>query len=212
MTTDNSAASRLFPYALFALYLTLFTVCAIRPYDRTVWFAENLPIVAIVATLVLTFRWYRFSNTAYLMMAVLVFLHTVGGHYTFELVPFDWVTDRLGFERNHYDRVAHFSVGFYAFACAELLERFRLVRGRWMVFLVPVMAIFTVAAIYEIIEWIFAVLSDPSAGAAFLGSQGDQWDAQKDMLADGLGAIAASVLYLVLRRRGTTNSSPAPGS
>ncbi len=194
------------------MYLTLFTVCAIRPYDRTIWFAENLPIVLIVATLVLTFRWFRFSNTAVRDDGGARLPHTIGGHYTFELVPFDWVTDGLGFERNHYDRVAHFSVGFYAFACAELLERFKLVKGRWMVFLVPVMAIFTVAAIYEIIEWIFAVLSDPSAGAAFLGSQGDQWDAQKDMLADGLGAIAASVLYLVLRRRGATDCSPAAGS
>ncbi len=212
MMTNSSSASRFFPHGLFVLYLALFTVCAIRPYDRTIWFAENLPIVLIVAALVLSFRWFRFSNTAYVMMAVLVFLHTIGGHYTFELVPFDWVTDSLGFERNHYDRVAHFSVGFYAFAFAELLERFKLVKGRWMVFLVPVMAIFTVAAVYEIIEWIFAVLSDPSAGAAFLGSQGDQWDAQKDMLADGLGAIAASALYLVLRRPGATGRSTAAGS
>ncbi|MCJ7756050.1 MAG: DUF2238 domain-containing protein, partial [Thermoanaerobaculales bacterium] len=83
MMTDSSAASRFFPHGLFVLYLTLFTACAIRPYDRTVWFAENIPIVLIVATLVLTFRWFRFSNTAYVMMAVLVFLHTIGGHYTF---------------------------------------------------------------------------------------------------------------------------------
>jgi len=202
MKTSSSALTRFLPHGLLGMYLALFTVCAIRPFDRSVWVAENIPIVLIVATLVLTFRWFRFSNTAYLMMAVLVFLHTIGGHYTFERVPFQWVSDTFGFERNHFDRMAHFSVGFYAFAFAELLDRRKLIEARWLLFLVPVMAIFTVAAVYEIIEWIFAVLSDPSAGAAFLGSQGDQWDAQKDMLADGLGAIVASALYLLFRGRG----------
>ncbi len=129
-----------------------------------------------------------------------VFLHTIGGHYTFERVPFQWVSDTFGFERNHYDRIAHFSVGFYAFAFAELLDRRKLIEARWLLFLVPVMFIFTVAAVYEIIEWLYAALSDPTAGAAFLGSQGDPWDAQKDMLADGLGAIVAAALYLTLRR------------
>ncbi len=201
MKNASSSPVGYIPHGLLGLYLALFTVCAIRPFDRAVWYAENIPIVLIVAALVLTFRWFRFSNTAYLMMAVLVFLHTIGGHFTFERVPFQWVSDTFGFERNHYDRMAHFSVGFYAFAIAELLDRRKLVEDRCMLFLVPVMAIFTVASVYEIIEWIFAVLSDPSAGAAFLGSQGDAWDAQKDMLADGLGAIATSALYLLLRRR-----------
>jgi len=88
MKTSSSALTRYLPHGLLGLYLGLFTVCAIRPFDRSVWVAENIPIVLIVATLVLTFRWFRFSNTAYLMMAVLVFLHTIGGHYTFERVPF----------------------------------------------------------------------------------------------------------------------------
>jgi putative membrane protein len=188
------------PEILLATYVVLFAVCAIRPYDRAVWFAENLPIVLIVAALVITARWYRFSDTAYALMSVLVFMHTIGGHFTFERVPFDWFSDLFGFERNHYDRIAHFTVGFYAFAGAELLDRFRLVNSRWLLWLVPVMAVFTVASVYEIIEWLFAVASDPEAGASFLGSQGDHWDAQKDMLADGLGAILAAGLYVVLRR------------
>lgn len=188
------------PEALFGAYVVLFTICAIHPFDREVWVAENLPILLIVVGLVTTARWFRFSDAAYVMMAVLVFLHTIGGHYTFERVPFDWVTDLFGFERNHYDRMAHFSVGFYAFAFAELLHRRRLVTTRWMVVVTPILAIFAIAAVYEIIEWLFAVGSDPTAGAAFLGSQGDIWDAQKDMLADGLGSIVATFLYLVLRR------------
>ncbi len=199
MLSSHSLRSR-FPEVILSAYLVLFFACAFRPYDRAVWFAENLPIVLIVVALVISSRWFRFSNMAYALMAVLVFLHTIGGHFTFERVPFDWVTDLFGFERNHFDRIAHFSVGFYAFAVAELLDRFHMVKGRLLLFAVPVMFIFTVASGYEIIEWLYAASADPEAGASFLGSQGDIWDAQKDMLADGLGAIVAAALYLILRR------------
>jgi putative membrane protein len=200
MSSSLPARRSRLPEILLGAYMVLFAVCAIRPYDRAVWFAENLPIVLIVIALVLTARRFRFSDTAYALMAVLIFMHTIGGHFTFERVPFDWFSDLFGFERNHYDRIAHFSVGFYAFAAAEWLDRQRMVNARWLLFALPVMAIFTVASVYEIIEWLFAVASDPEAGASFLGSQGDVWDAQKDMLADGLGALGATALYFVLRR------------
>lgn len=181
---------------LLAVYAALFGILAICPYDRATWWSENIPIVLIVAFLVATHARFRFSGTAYVFMSVLIYMHTVGGHFTFERVPFDWVTNAFGFERNHYDRIAHFSVGFYAYAIAEWLDRKRLVNSKTVLFLFPVFAIFSVAAIYEIIEWIYAATSSPEAGAAFLGSQGDIWDAQKDMLADGLGGILATVVYL----------------
>ena len=189
------------PQVLLILYLIEFTWLAIHPFSREVWIAENVPIVIIVLILALTFRFYRFSNTAYAMMAVLIFLHTIGGHFTFELVPFQWVTDLFGFTRNNFDRMAHFSVGFYAFAACELIERNGWSRSRILTALFGIFMIFTVAAVYEIIEWIFAATADPKAGIAFLGSQGDIWDAQKDMLSDGLGAIAATVFYALLRWR-----------
>ena len=195
---------------LFAGYLLLFAWAAVEPYDRVTWWAENLPIVGIVVALAaLYLRGIRFSALAYVLMAVLVCLHTVGGHYTFERVPFGFVTELFGFERNHYDRVAHFSVGFYAYAIAELLAARRLVRSRVLLFLFPVFSIAFVAMGYELIEWWFAVYSgNPEAGAAFLGSQGDVWDAQKDMLADTLGAIAATALFFALNRR---QAAPASG-
>ena len=188
---------------LFAGYLLLFAWAAVEPYDRLTWWAENLPIVGIaVALAALYLRGIRFSALAYVLMAVLVYMHTVGGHYTFERAPFGFVTELFGFERNHYDRVAHFSVGFYAYAIAEFLASRRLVRSRVVLFLFPVFSIAFVAMGYELIEWWFAVLAgDAEAGAAFLGSQGDIWDAQKDMLADTLGAIAATVLFFALNRR-----------
>jgi putative membrane protein len=188
-------------------YVAVFVLLGVAPYDRTVWIAENAPILLIVVILAgLYVARIRFSNPAYLLMAVLVFMHTVGGHYTFARVPFDWFNELFGFERNMYDRIAHFSVGLYAFAIAEALARFRAVRKTAVFFLFPVFAIMALAVAYELFEWWFAVSSDPAAGIEVLGSQGDIWDAQQDMLADTLGAIAAMVLYRLLKRpTGTEN-------
>lgn len=190
-----------FPQLLLLGYLVLFTVLAIHPYDRAVWFAENLPILLIVIALVVTKRWFTFSNIAYLMMACLIFLHTIGGHFTFERVPFDWVTNLFGFSRNHYDRMAHFTVGFYAYPLAEILLRQRLAASRFVLVMFPICFILAVAGVYEIFEWLYAVSADPTAGAAVLGSQGDIWDAQKDILADGLGSVAAMLLFYGINRK-----------
>lgn len=170
----------------------------INPADITVWWAEMIPIMAIFAGLIATYRAFRFSNTAYVLMSVLLIMHTIGAHYTFANVPFDWVTNTFDFERNHYDRIAHFSVGFYAYAAAELL-----VRKQWArpvtAMLFGLFFIMAVAAAYEIIEWQFAVIEGGDAGIEFLGSQGDVWDAQKDMLADTLGAVVALVVFTFSR-------------
>lgn len=152
-------------------------------------------MLIIVISLFLTRKMFEFSPASYVAMSVLVFLHTVGGHYTFERVPFEWAKQLFGFERNNYDRIAHFSVGFYAYPLCELIERHRLSNRRWLTAICAVCTIFTVAALYEIIEWLYAALANPTAGAAFLGSQGDIWDAQKDMLADGMGGVLATALY-----------------
>jgi putative membrane protein len=184
------------PVILLCLYLGWFALLAISPYDRVNWFFENLGIVLIVGFLALTQRRFRFSNTAYLLMSVLVFLHTLGGHYTFERVPFGFVTSLFGFSRNHFDRVAHFSVGFYAYPVAEFVWRRNLTRSKTLTVLFGIFAILAFSALYEIIEWLYAASADAAAGAAFLGSQGDIWDAQKDMLADGLGAAAAAAFFL----------------
>ncbi len=190
-----------FLFVLLVIYAVLFLVLAIDPVDRATWFAENLTVWIILAAILgLYVSGIRFSRTAYALMFVLVYLHTIGGHWTFALVPFDYVTDFFGFERNHYDRMAHFTVGFYAFAIAEWLLAKRLVANRFLLFTYPVFVIATVAMGYELVEWIFAIMNDPAAGAAYLGSQGDVWDAQKDMLADTLGAIVATVAFFVLRK------------
>ena len=190
-----------FRYALLGAYLLLFGVCAIAPYDRAVWWAENIPIILLVGMVVWMNRYHRFTPLSYLFMSVLIVLHTIGGHYTFERVPFGLVTELFGFERNHYDRMAHFSVGFYAYPIAEILLKKRSVSAPAVLALFPVFAIFTVAGCYEIFEWIYAISADPGAGIAVLGSQGDIWDAQKDILADGLGSILAVTIFFYVYRR-----------
>lgn len=178
-------------YLFFGGYLALFAICAIEPYDRAVWWAENIPIMMLVVMILLTNRYHQFSSFSLFLMSFLLVLHTIGGHFTFERVPFSFVTELFDFERNHYDRMAHFSVGFYAYPIAELLLAKRLVSSRVVLFLFPVFAIFTVAGVYEVFEWQYAMAADPTAGSAVLGSQGDIWDAQKDILADGLGSVFA---------------------
>lgn len=183
-------------------YIALFAWAAIQPYDRATWWAENIPILLIAVFLVgLYIRGFVFSPAAYIFMSVLLYLHTIGGHYTFERVPFGFVTDLFGFQRNHYDRMAHFSVGFYAYAIAEALVRTKAVRSRVVLFLFPVFAIAFVAMGYELIEWWYAAADGGSSGAAFLGSQGDVWDAQKDMLADTLGALVATSVFFARGRK-----------
>jgi len=187
-----------FPKILFIAYAALFSILAIHPYSRDVWIAENLPIVGIALFLfVLYVRGTRFSNTAYALMFVLLFMHTVGGHYTFERVPFDWFNNFFGFERNMYDRVAHFAVGFYAYPFAEYIRAKKLANTEWLTYLTPLFFVVTVAAVYELFEWWYAVTFGGDAGIAFLGSQGDIWDAQKDMLMDTLGGIFALTILLM---------------
>lgn len=186
---------------LLGIYVVLFTVLAFNPVDRRTWFAENLTVWIIVGVIMMLYwRGIRFSNLAYALMFVLIYLHTIGGHWTFAQVPFDWVTNFFDFERNHYDRIAHFSVGFYAFAIAELLYAKKLITNKFLLFTYPVFTIATIAMSYELVEWIYAAKNAPEAAAAYLGSQGDIWDAQKDMLADSLGAIVATTLFFVRKK------------
>ncbi len=199
-----------FPHWLAIVFAIFFAALAIAPASRAVWVAEVIPVVAVFFGLLLTYRYFRFSNTAYALMAFWLFWHTVGGHYTFAEVPFDWFNTLIGSERNQFDRVAHFSVGFYAYPTAEWMLR----RGHCRYVpatLFALLLVMGVAAGYEIVEWWFAVLAGGDAGIEFLGSQGDIWDAQKDMLADTLGAVAALLLFALVRPDLAASDRPAQG-
>lgn len=174
-------------------YSFVFLFSAIEPLSRAVWLAEIIPAALIFGVIWTVSRNYRFSNTAYLLMFVWLSLHTVGAKYTFAEVPFDWFNQLIGSERNNFDRVAHFSIGLYAYPIAEYLIDKKKV-GFGIATSYSLFAIMALAAGYEIIEWWYAALAGGDEGIAFLGSQGDIWDAQKDMLMDTLGAISSLVL------------------
>lgn len=193
-----------FPHYLLIFYLILFIVCAINPYARDVWWAENIPIMLIVLIFVLTYKKFQFSNTAYALMSIFIIMHTIGGHYTFSRVPFDFITNLFHFTRNNYDRFAHFAVGFYAYGFAEFLIVKKVVNKKWALVSFPIFFIMALAASYELFEWIFAILADPSAGMEVLGSQGDIWDAQKDILMDTLGAIGSIFMFYLIRKKDIT--------
>lgn len=205
MTNLKLGIQKYFPHFLLVIYLLVFVWGAVEPFDRAVWHVENWPIVAIASFLtILYMRGTRFSNLAYALAFFLLIWHTIGGHYTFERVPFDEFNNYFGYERNMYDRVGHFSVGFYAFMLIEYLVS-RSKMSRALAYSYSVFAIAFVAMGYEIIEWQYAVLEGGEAGAAFLGSQGDIWDAQKDMMLDTLGAVLMVPLFaLVYRGRSVT--------
>lgn len=202
-TKLKNSTNHLFMSLLLAVVIGGFIVWSgINPSSRTVWYAEIIPVAAIYLLLVLTAVKFRFSFMAYLLMSVWLMMHSIGAHYTFAEVPFDWaskwLSPLLGEGRNHFDRVGHFSVGFYAYAMAEFLLRRKLC-GVIVACFFGLFFIMSVAAAYEIIEWQYAVKEGGDAGIAFLGSQGDIWDAQKDMLADTLGAITALIVFLFIR-------------
>jgi putative membrane protein len=193
--------SNKFLFLLLGVYAVLFTILAFNPVDRHTWFVENLSVwIILVAVVLIHFFKFKFSNTALALMFVLIYLHTIGGHYTFALVPFGFVTKLLHFTRNNYDRVAHFTVGFYAFAVAEWIFVRKLVKSKFLLFTYPVFLIATIAMTYELVEWFYAAKSSATDAMAYLGSQGDIWDAQKDMLSDTLGGVLAICIFFTTHK------------
>ncbi len=196
--------NKFFVLFLFVIYIIIFIFLAINPLDRATWWAENIPVLITVIILVLTFKKFRFSNTSYFLMAVFLCLHTIWWHYTFEKVPFDTfngILNSLNMDfifpewRNNFDRIGHFLIGVFAYPTAELVLRKKWVTNIWMAIFVWIFALWFWAAVYEVIEMIYAILFWGEQAANFLGSQGDIWDAQKDMLLDISGATFISVLF-----------------
>lgn len=179
---------------LVALFLAALLWSAIRPLEYFTWFLEVFPALLGIVLMLATHR--RFPLTT--PLTVLLFVHAiiliVGGHYTYAEVPLGfWMQDAFGFTRNHYDRIGHFAQGFVPSILArEILLRFQVVRGRRWLFFVVVSICLAFSAMYELFEWLVAIASG-SKGDAFLGTQGDVWDTQKDMALATIGAIAAQL-------------------
>lgn len=181
----------------------------IEPYDVQVWWTEMAMVFVLLGVFGGLYRRMKLSTVSYFFIFLWCYLQVVGAHYTFELVPFEGVSRFFGFERNHYDRVAHFVVGLNAVGIAELLWRYGLAAGKRVAAVFSIVTIMAVANFWELVEWLYAEIDGGSAGLAFLGSQGDVWDAQKDMLMDTLGALLGAGIFL-LAMRGCTQSDGCP--
>lgn len=190
-----------FPHLLLGLYLVLMGWLAIEPYSRETWFAENLPVWIVVVGLVFTYSKFRFSNLSYFLMWFFLCLHTIGGHYTFSRVPFDFFNDFIGSDRNNFDRVGHFLVGVFAYPAAELVLKKGWITNVAVAALFGVLAVASWAGLYEVIEMIYAVNYGGDQADDFLGSQGDIWDAQKDIAMDILGGLLFGALFLLVYRK-----------
>ncbi len=178
-----------YPASLFIIYLVVAAWSAIRPNYYNGWAAEMVLPVAFVVVLVVTYRKFPLSRISYTLIFMYLLLHTIGAHYTYAEVPFgNWLQEVFSLERNPYDRIVHFNFGLLlAYPVREVFLRVASTRGAWGYWL-PLELTLAFSAIYEIIEWGVAVVS-PGGGTAFLATQGDQFDAQKDMALAGLGAL-----------------------
>jgi len=201
---------RTFPLVLLGLILALGIALGIAPHYRDDWLLENLLAAAGVLVLVLGWRRLPLSRLSYALIFLFLVLHEIGAHYTYAEVPYDaWferltgrgLNERLGFERNHYDRLVHFTYGFLlAYPVRELFVRVADARGIWG-YLLPLDVVLSTSMLYELIEWAAAEAFGGELGMAYLGTQGDVWDAHKDMALASLGAALALALTFLVHRR-----------
>lgn len=196
---------------LVTWYIGLFAWLAYSPVDRQFWaMASVLPVLFVIG-LIASYRYMPLSPLSYLLIMGFLTLHTIGVHYTYAQVPMGaWLNDLLHLGRNHFDRVVHFSFGFLLAYPME--ETFRLLghaRG-WVLYYLPVITVLGLSALWEILEaWVTQAVH-PELGPAYLGAQGDVWDAQKDMAAAMYGSLLCMGILLGLRTLHRISSRPAP--
>ncbi|HXU40640.1 MAG TPA: DUF2238 domain-containing protein [Blastocatellia bacterium] len=184
------------------LVVAVFIWSAIRPHDYFTWILEVFPAIIGVSVLAATYRNFKFTTVVYVLIGAHAIILMIGGHYTYAEVPlFNWIRDEFALSRNHYDRVGHFAQGFVPALIARevLLRKSPLRRGRWLFFIVVSICL-AFSALYELFEWGVSAATG-SAGDAFLGTQGDVFDTQKDMAMALVGAITSLLLLSRLHDR-----------
>jgi putative membrane protein len=196
-----------YPMIMLILFLLFAGAWAIGPVDRSDWMLENALTLLAVVGLIVSYHWFPLSNISYTLIFIFLCLHTVGAHYTYSLVPYnDWtrrlfgrsLNDLFGVQRNYYDRLVHFSFGFLlAYPIRELFMRVAGARGFWGYYL-PLDLTMSFSMLYELIEWAAAVHFGGDLGVAYVGAQGDPWDAQKDMAMATLGAMVSMCIVALI--------------
>jgi putative membrane protein len=183
------------------IFFSIWISTLIGTSDISNWLLENTLVFLFLGFLILTFRFYQFSDLSYLLICVYLCLHVYGSKYTYAENPLGfWIQDTFSTARNPYDRIVHFSFGFLlAYPMREVFLNW-LRFPVWVSWALPIEITLSVSGLYELIEWAVADLFFPAQGEAYLGSQGDIWDAQKDMFLATLGAILATTIVSIIKR------------
>ena len=186
---------------LAVLYAAWWVALAIHPLDRSDWWMENLLVFLGVGFLVWTYRPFPLSRISYTCIFVFMALHALGAHYTYAKVPYQEWFPALAGGRNMFDRLVHFLYGLLiAYPIREMFLRIGNVRGFWGYFL-PLDLTMSTSMLYELIEWGTAVTVGKDLGQAYLGTQGDVWDAHKDMALASLGALISMCITALINWR-----------
>ena len=187
-------------WLLGIVYLVWWVLMAIKPLDFHDWLLENALVVLGLGLLVWTYKAFPLSRVSYTCIFVFMMLHALGAHYTYAKVPYQEWFPALAGGRNHFDRLVHFSYGLLlAYPIREMFLRIGNVRGFWGYFL-PLDLTMSTSMLYELIEWAAAEYFGGELGMAYLGTQGDVWDAHKDMALASLGALIAMVVTALINR------------
>ena len=188
-------------WMLGLIYLAWWILMAIKPLDFMDWFMENVLVVLGLALLLFTAKAFPLSRISYTCIFVFMVLHALGAHYTYAKVPYQEWFPALAGGRNMFDRLVHFSYGLLlAYPIREMFLRIGNVRGFWGYFL-PLDLTMSTSMLYELIEWGAAETVGSDLGQAYLGTQGDVWDAHKDMALASLGALIAMTITALVNRR-----------
>ena len=195
-------------HGLLLWLVLLWIITAINPLYPSDWLLENLLVFIYAALLVTTYRRFTFSNLSYGLFSLFLSLHLVGAHYTYAETPFGfWLQDLFDLERNHYDRIVHFSFGLLmAYPMQEILLRKSGLNRAWSYF-IAINCIMAFSAFYEVLEIIAAAIVSPELGDAYLGTQGDEWDAQKDAFLAFIGSVIAMLVAWGYARSNATKAS-----
>lgn len=168
---------------------------AIDPKYPSDWLLENVLVFLFFPFLVWMDFKHHFSVVALAMLLMFASLHSLGSHFTYaEMEYFDFITEWMGFERNHFDRVVHFLFGLLVFRTLFELVIIKIKTFKAAIFFTFTL-ILSISTLYEIIEWLAAIIFHPELGIAFLGTQGDVWDSQKDTVAAFCGAMLNLLFY-----------------
>jgi putative membrane protein len=186
---------------LLLWYVVLSLWTAYAPADRQFWLLSSILPSLLVFTLIGTHRFLPLSPASYILITLFLTLHTIGVRYTYAQVPAGaWLGQALPLGRNQYDRIVHFCFGFLLTYPIEELFRLSMPLRGWLLYYLPVMTVLGLSGLWEIIESWVARTVHPELGITYLGSQGDVWDAQKDMAAALYGALLCMGLLLLYRR------------